>query len=92
MKLSEYLKPLDAAARAEMAAESGTTWLHLRNIAFSGKACGIQLAVDIERISAGAVRRWDLRPDDWHRIWPELIGAEGAPAVPAPEPAAQEAA
>lgn len=28
------------------------------------------------------VRRWDLRPDDWHRIWPELIGAEGAPGVP----------
>ena len=24
---------------------------------------------------------WDLRPDDWHRIWPELIGADGAPDV-----------
>jgi hypothetical protein len=21
----------------------------------------------------GAVMRWDLRPDDWHIIWPELI-------------------
>ena len=21
----------------------------------------------------GAVMRWDLRPDDWHSIWPELI-------------------
>lgn len=31
-----------------------------------------------------SVRRWDLRPDDWHRIWPELIGAEGAPDVPQP--------
>lgn len=29
-----------------------------------------------------AVRRWELRPDDWYRIWPELIGAEGAPSVP----------
>lgn len=37
----------------------------------------------IEDMSAGAVRRWDLRPDDWHRIWPELIDAEGAPYVPA---------
>lgn len=26
-------------------------------------------------------RLWDLRPDDWHRIWPELIGTEGAPPV-----------
>lgn len=34
---------------------------------------------EIERVTDGAVRRWDLRPDDWHRIWPELIGAEGAP-------------
>ena len=35
----------------------------------------IEVGTDFE------VRRWDLRPDDWHRIWPELIGAEGAPAV-----------
>jgi len=32
-----------------------------------------------------SVRRWDLRPYDWHRIWPELIGTEGAPDVPARE-------
>ena len=24
---------------------------------------------------------WDLRPDDWHRIWPELIGSKSAPPV-----------
>jgi DNA-binding transcriptional regulator YdaS (Cro superfamily) len=35
----------------------------------------------IEAACEMQVRRWDLRPDDWHRIWPELIGAEGAPAV-----------
>ena len=37
----------------------------------------------IERATAGAVTRRDLRPDDWHRIWPELVTAE----FPAPEPA-----
>lgn len=26
-------------------------------------------------------RLQDLRPDDWHVIWPELIGAEGAPQL-----------
>ena len=41
----------------------------------------IERCVDIERATARAVMRWDLRPDDWHRIWPELIGQEGAPAV-----------
>lgn len=38
---------------------------------------------EIERVTAGAVRRWDLRPDDWHRIWPEIIDHPDAPPVPA---------
>jgi len=82
MGLAEFIKPLELKAREDLARLAGTTFLHLRNVAFSGKSCGIQLAVDIERVSAGAVRRWDMRPDDWHRIWPELIGAEGAPEIP----------
>lgn len=40
--------------------------------------------VQIERLTEGNVRRWHTRPNDWHLIWPELIGTEGAPAVPAP--------
>lgn len=43
----------------------------------------------IEQVTERAVMRWDLRPADWHLIWPELIGADGAPPVPAPEPVAQ---
>jgi DNA-binding transcriptional regulator YdaS (Cro superfamily) len=33
------------------------------------------------------VRRWRLRPLDWFRIWPELVGIEGAPEVPSKEAA-----
>lgn len=36
----------------------------------------------IEVASNLAVRRWDLRPTDWHLIWPELVGTEGAPQPP----------
>lgn len=36
----------------------------------------------IERATGGKVKRWHLRPDDWAHIWPELIGVEGAPALP----------
>ena len=36
----------------------------------------------IERATERAVARWHLRPSDWHLIWPELIGADGAPPVP----------
>ena len=39
----------------------------------------------VERATGGVVKRWHLRPDDWHRIWPELIGSEGAPPVIQPE-------
>lgn len=45
------------------------------------KPVPIERCVDIERATAGAVRRWDLRPDDWHRIWPELIDHRDAPAI-----------
>lgn len=41
----------------------------------------VEQCAAIERATGGTVRRWDLRPQDWHLIWPELIGAEGAPAL-----------
>lgn len=31
---------------------------------------------------------WELRPDDWHRIWPMLVGTDGAPEIPAEKKAA----
>jgi len=34
----------------------------------------------IEQATAGAVMRWDLRPDDWHKLWPELLVRSDAPA------------
>lgn len=43
---------------------------------------GPQRCVVIEEKSDQKVRRWDLRPDDWHLIWPELREAPGAPRVP----------
>lgn len=43
----------------------------------------VEMCAAVERATAGSVRRWDLRPDDWWAIWPELVGAKGAPRVPA---------
>lgn len=28
---------------------------------------------------------WELRPDDWYRIWPMLVGTAGAPRPPESE-------
>lgn len=44
------------------------------------------LCVRLEAATDGEVRRWHIRPDDWHLIWPELIGSDGAPE---PTPAEQ---
>lgn len=50
------------------------------------------LAPQIEAETAFAVRRWDLRPTDWYRIWPELRGTEGAPEAPDIGPTSQPGA
>ncbi len=55
--------------------------------ASGAKAVSAERCWPIECATQGAVRRQDLRPDDWHRIWPELIGADGAPDVPQAEEA-----
>lgn len=48
----------------------------------------VEHCVTIERATCGRVRRWELRPHDWHRIWPELVGTFGAPQAPAEKQAA----
>ena len=89
MTLTEYLKG-ERGRVAKVASASGIAGAFLSQIAGGLRGVPAERAADLERACDFAVRRWDLRPDDWHRIWPELIGADGAPAVP--EPTAQEAA
>lgn len=82
MDLKTYLTPLQADAREDFARKCGTTKGHMQNIMYGLKSCATDIAVAIERESGGVVRRWDLRPTDWDRHWPELINARGAPAIP----------
>lgn len=56
----------------------------LRNVSYwarGDRAFSPQHCVTIERDTKGAVMRWDMRPDDWHLIWPELRRRKDAPAV-----------
>lgn len=81
--MSKSLSPED---RARLANKVGVNEASLYQ-ALTGKGYGFKPAecVRIERDSDLELRRWDLRPSDWHLIWPELIGTEGAPAIPQPE-------
>jgi DNA-binding transcriptional regulator YdaS (Cro superfamily) len=58
----------------------------------SDRGVPIDRCVAIEVACDGVVRRWDLRPADWFKHWPELIGTEGAPKVPAKASAAERTA
>lgn len=85
MDLSSYLhakrgRTKELAAELDVSESLVTQWA-------SGKPVSAERCYPIEVATAGDVRRWDLRPLDWHEIWPELKAAEGAPAVPAREAA-----
>lgn len=46
----------------------------------------IEHCAAIEQATNGAVRRWDLRPTDWWKIWPELLNAPGRPVIDVARP------
>ncbi|UDF33499.1 UNVERIFIED_ORG: helix-turn-helix domain-containing protein [Shinella sp. XGS7] len=66
---------------------------YLSQVAAGAKPVRPRYVPAIERATGYEVRCWDLCPDEWHLIWPELIGTPGAPPVPttAPEEACDAA-
>lgn len=78
--MNKALSPEDRRRLAEKVGVNPATLYQ----AITSKGAGFAPAecVRIERESDHELRRWDLRPNDWHLIWPELIGADGAPPIP----------
>ncbi len=83
MLLIEYLAA-ERGRQSATAAAAGIAPAFLSQIAVGARPAPPERCADIERACGYLVMRWDLRPTDWHRIWPELIGADGAPDVPEP--------
>lgn len=84
MDLNSYLKSSGAMSVAALRVAIGVphdNQIRQWQYGYGGRVPSAENCVSIERATDNAVRRWDLRPRDWHRIWPELIGADGAPAV-----------
>lgn len=63
-------------SQAQMAAALGVRQPTISEWARGERPVPIERCVQIEQATQGAVTRKDLRPDDWHRIWPELIPAK----------------
>lgn len=86
MNLKTYIQS-ERGNAAALSAALGIPASFLSQLASGERNVTAERASAIERATSGAVRRWDLRPSDWHLIWPELVGSDGAPEVPRQEPA-----
>jgi len=86
--LRQHLNSLPPSEQTAFADRCGTTIGYLRKALSTGAVLRPELMVAIEAESGRQVRRWAMRPTDWHRVWPELIGTPGAPDVPKQEAAA----
>lgn len=84
MQLSEYLGA-ERGRFVRVASELKIAAAWLSQMADKKRPTPPHLVPEIERLSDYAVRRWEMRPSDWHLIWPELVGTEGAPDTPAVE-------
>lgn len=72
-------------SQAELARQLGVSAPMVQQWKTGMRPVPAQYCPAIERETGGAVTRRDLRPDDWHLIWPELVGTKGAPEVTAAE-------
>lgn len=88
MSLRELIASMTKAELVAFAAACKHSLGHIRNVAYGQKECSAELAAHIERESGKlgvnrTVYRWDLKPDDWHWIWPEAAAHPSAPSLSA---------
>ncbi len=85
--------PIDVAAEALGSQASLARALNVTRAAVSqwkdpGRMVPLEHCAQIELLAQGRTTRRQLRPADWHRIWPELVTKDH----PAPEAAPQASA
>lgn len=66
---------MTAAERQRVAAAVGLDEQYLYQCLSGRRAVPIHHCLPIEQATDGRVSRRDLRPKDWHRIWPDLVAA-----------------
>lgn len=71
-ELLKLINQMPILERDLFAKKIGTSIGYLRKVASSGLNLGTALCVRIEQETQGAVSRKMLRPNDWHKHWPEI--------------------
>lgn len=67
------LHDIPPETRRQLAASAGINDQYLYQVLTRRRVPSAELCVVIERESARAITRKDLRPNDWQDIWPELV-------------------
>lgn len=78
MNLSTYLGNGGHGAQMRLAKSIGAYPSDISSWLSGRRKPSVPRCLAIERATAGAVTRRDLRPDDWQLIWPELAQPEAA--------------
>lgn len=74
-ELRIFLNALSLEQQKEFALKCATSIGYLRKAISKNQELGAVLCVLIESATKGQVSRKDLHPNDWHKIWPELVAA-----------------
>ncbi|HBO23552.1 MAG TPA: hypothetical protein DD649_11770 [Providencia sp.] len=72
MDLKQYIDSLEWGGAKELADKLGVSKSFLSQMASGISAISPKRCVEIEIATNSNVTRKDLRPNDWHEIWPEL--------------------
>lgn len=75
MELKTYIDSLERGKVKELAASLGISSSYLSQMASGKTAISPTRCVEIETVTNREVSRKDLRPEDWDKIWPELVAA-----------------
>ena len=89
MKLAVYLSQ-QRGRTAQVACRIGKAPAFVSQMASGARSVAPATAIALELATDYEVRVWDVRPDDWWRIWPHLEGTAGAPAPHATTTPAQQ--
>jgi hypothetical protein len=77
------MNPVTPSERQDLASQLGVNEQYLYQCMTARRDLDAAIARRLEVLSSGRIRVWHVRRD-WHHIWPELVGTDGAPAVSEP--------
>lgn len=74
MELSEYCA--NERGRQRVIAEKiGVSSAYMNQMVTGHRPIPVEYCARIEQATEGMVSRQEMRPSDWHEIWPELLEA-----------------